>query len=200
MSLVQSNDGPAFVPIMSANPFPVDHHDDADRLRARITDHRSTRRPARKPATDHPGALDYYVTAHRRRRAFHFYFFHSLVVDRHHVGRGPNPDSVRDRSLAAEERDQAVGKIVSGLLLGVLFARAVSGIRRGTVRMADGIFLFGDLAADFDRGVGPPTRRPGFSGNCGQLLASLYHIFMGEPILRRRAAYQSTMFTSFTAF
>ena len=101
-----------------------------------------------------------------------------------------------------EERGQVVGQIVSGLLLGILFARAVSGFVAGlfgwrTVYFSSAIALL-ILIAVLVRSL--PTRKPGFSGNYGQLLASLYHIFMAEPILRRRAAYQSAMFASFTGF
>ena len=101
-----------------------------------------------------------------------------------------------------EERGQVVGQIVSGLLLGILFARAVSGFVAGLfgwrmVYFSSAIALL-ILIAVLVRSL--PTRKPGFSGNYGQLLASLYHIFMAEPILRRRAAYQSAMFASFTGF
>ena len=101
-----------------------------------------------------------------------------------------------------EERGRVVGQIVSGLLLGILFARAVSGFVAGlfgwrTVYFSSAVALL-ILIAVLVRSL--PTRKPGFSGNYGQLLASLYHIFMAEPILRRRAAYQSAMFASFTGF
>ncbi|HEY4879755.1 MAG TPA: MFS transporter [Candidatus Acidoferrales bacterium] len=101
-----------------------------------------------------------------------------------------------------EERGQVVGQIVSGLLLGILFARAVSGFVAGLfgwrmVYFSSAIVLL-ILIAVLARSL--PTRNPGFSGNYGQLLASLYRIFLAEPILRRRAAYQSAMFASFTGF
>jgi predicted MFS family arabinose efflux permease len=101
-----------------------------------------------------------------------------------------------------ERRGQVVGQIMSGLLLGILFARAISGFIAGafgwrTVYFASAAFLL-LLIAVLARTL--PVRRPSFAGTYGELLGSLYHIFRNEPVLRRRAAYQTAMFASFSSF
>jgi predicted MFS family arabinose efflux permease len=99
-------------------------------------------------------------------------------------------------------RGRVVGQIMSGLLLGILFARALSGFIAGvfgwrTVYFASAallLVLIGVLAKML------PVRRPTFAGTYGELLGSLYHIFRREPVLRRRSMYQFAMFASFSAF
>ena len=102
----------------------------------------------------------------------------------------------------AEKRGQVVGQIMSGLLLGILFARAVAGFIAGafgwrTVYFASAGFLL-LLIAVLAKTL--PARKPAFGGTYGELLGSLYHIFRNEPVLRRRAAYQTAMFASFSSF
>ena len=41
---------------------------------------------------------------------------------------------------------------------------------------------------------------PTFNGTYRELIAWLYHIFRHEPVLRRRAFYQTAMFASFSSF
>jgi predicted MFS family arabinose efflux permease len=99
-------------------------------------------------------------------------------------------------------RGQVVGQIMSGLLLGILFARALSGFVAGafgwrTVYFASAALLLA-LIAVLAKTL--PARKPSFAGTYGELLRSLYHIFRNEPVLRRRAAYQTAMFASFSSF
>ena len=99
-------------------------------------------------------------------------------------------------------RGQVVGQIMSGLLLGILFARALSGFVAGafgwrTVYSASAALLL-VLIAVLAKTL--PTRKPSFAGTYCELLRSLYHIFRNEPVLRRRAAYQTAMFASFSSF
>jgi predicted MFS family arabinose efflux permease len=99
-------------------------------------------------------------------------------------------------------RGRVVGKIMSGLLLGILFARALAGFVAGafgwrTVYFASAgllLVLIGVLAKML------PKRTPAFAGTYGELLGSLYHIYRKEPVLRRRSMYQFAMFASFSAF
>jgi predicted MFS family arabinose efflux permease len=99
-------------------------------------------------------------------------------------------------------RGQVVGQIMSGLLLGILFARALSGFIAGTFGWRAVYFgsatLLVALMVVLARKL--PERKPTFNGTYGELIASLYHIFRNEPVLRRRAFYQTAMFASFSAF
>lgn len=99
-------------------------------------------------------------------------------------------------------RGRVVGKIMSGLLLGILFARALAGFVAGafgwrTVYFASaGLLLV--LMAVLAKAL--PRRKPTFNGTYGELIRSLYTIFRNEPVLRRRSTYQTAMFASFSAF
>ena len=102
----------------------------------------------------------------------------------------------------AEKRGQVVGQIMSGLLFGILFARAIAGFVAGAfgwraVYFASAALLLA-LIVVLLKGLAPRT--PSFSGTYGDLLRSLVRIFADEPVLRRRAFYQSAMFASFSAF
>ncbi len=99
-------------------------------------------------------------------------------------------------------RGRVVGQIMSGLLLGILFARALAGFVAGsfgwrTVYFASAALLL-VLIAVLAKTL--PRRTPNFDGTYAELLGSLYHIFAGEPVLRRRAFYQTAMFASFSSF
>lgn len=99
-------------------------------------------------------------------------------------------------------RGQTVGKVMSGLLLGIMLARPVSSL------IADAwgwhaIFVLSSLGtaalALLLRGK-LPTRTPDGGMRYGELLASLWHLLKTTPILRRRAAYQACMFGAFSLF
>ncbi len=99
-------------------------------------------------------------------------------------------------------RGRVVGKIMSGLLLGILFARALAGFIAGafgwrTVYFASAALLL-VLMAVLAKAL--PRRKPSFEGTYGELIRSLYTIFRNEPVLRRRSMYQTAMFASFSAF
>lgn len=99
-------------------------------------------------------------------------------------------------------RGQVVGKVMSGLLLGIMLARPVASL------VADhlgwhAIFIGGAAAT---AGVGLvlrrrlPQRRPTASMGYLPLLASMFRLLVSTPQLRRRAAYQAGMFGSFSLF
>lgn len=101
-----------------------------------------------------------------------------------------------------ERRGRIVGLVMSGLLVGILLARAVSGIVSGTVGWRAvyvlSATLMGAIIVVLMRAL--PMRRPTVTLGYVALVASLARIFRSEPALRRRAAYQAAMFGSFSVF
>lgn len=103
---------------------------------------------------------------------------------------------------APEERGRVVGQVMSGLLIGVLLARAISGLVadawgwRSVFRLSAGLLVL----LNFWLGFILPTHQPGRQLSYQQLLSSLKRIFLTHEPLRRRAFYQLTMFGSFSAF
>ena len=95
-----------------------------------------------------------------------------------------------------------VGKVMSGLLLGILLARTVSSLVAAqfgwqTVYVASAVLMLAvsvALARTLPRHV--PTDPPAY----GSLLRSIVTIAREEPALRRRTATQALMFGAFTAF
>jgi predicted MFS family arabinose efflux permease len=91
---------------------------------------------------------------------------------------------------------------VSGLLLGILLARAAAGIISGAIGWR-AVYLISAALLTFTIIVllrVLPRRQPTFALGYGALVGSLWRLFATEPILRRRAAYQSAMFACFSAF
>ena len=103
---------------------------------------------------------------------------------------------------APQERGRVVGQVMSGLLIGVLLARAVAGLIaeewgwRSVFRLS--AFLL--VVLNFWLGAILPRRQPTTQLNYKQLIRSLGRIFLAYEPLRRRAFYQVTMFGSFSAF
>lgn len=102
----------------------------------------------------------------------------------------------------AERRGRVVGQVMSGLLTGILLARAAAGVISGA---------FGWRAVYFISAVlltltivillrTLPRRQPALAHGYGELVGSLGRIFREQPVLRRRAAYQSAMFGTFSVF
>jgi predicted MFS family arabinose efflux permease len=99
-------------------------------------------------------------------------------------------------------RGQAVGKVVSGLLLGIMLARPAASL---VADHASWHMVFGGasvlilaLAAVLYRKL--PARAPASPPSYGKLMASLRHVFMTQPVLRRRAAYHAGLFGAFSLF
>ncbi len=101
-----------------------------------------------------------------------------------------------------ESRGQVVGKVMSGLLTGILLARAFAGFISGALgwravyRISAGLLLV--MVPVLLRML--PERRPDAPSSYGKLLKSLAEIFAREPQLRRRSTYQLLLFGTFTAF
>jgi predicted MFS family arabinose efflux permease len=102
-------------------------------------------------------------------------------------------------------RGHTVGKVVSGLLLGIMLARPVASLVADATNWH---VVFGG-AAIVVLGVALvlraklPLRMPASNITnitYAALLASLWHLFLRTPLLRRRAAYHAGLFGSFSLF
>ena len=95
-----------------------------------------------------------------------------------------------------------VGRVMSGLLLGILLARTVSSLVaaafgwRTVYAVSAGLMVV--LTVVLRRML--PQRRPAATVRYGGLLRSMGQLLRTEPVLRRRAVYQSAMFAVFSAF
>jgi len=101
-----------------------------------------------------------------------------------------------------ETRGQAVGKVVSGLLLGIMLARPAASL---IADHAGWHTVFGGAAAAilvlaFVLRNKLPQRVPAHKLGYGQLIGSLWHLLATTPVLRRRAAYHAGLFGSFSLF
>ncbi|WP_229753432.1 MFS transporter [Paenibacillus segetis] len=105
--------------------------------------------------------------------------------------------------LASEhQRGRVVGNVMSGLLLGIMFARPLAsfitdlwGWQAVFTLSAVLITLLTILLSH-----ALPKRKPVPTMNYGQLLGSLATLLKATPILRRRAIYQACLFGAFSLF
>lgn len=101
-----------------------------------------------------------------------------------------------------EQRGAFVGKVMSGLILGILLARTVSSFVadlwgwRAIYFISAGLMVV--LAVVLRRML--PLREPDHTAGYGSLLRSVLDLVREEPVLRRRALCQATMFAAFSAF
>ncbi|MFJ2990210.1 MFS transporter [Collimonas sp. NPDC087041] len=99
-------------------------------------------------------------------------------------------------------RGQTVGKVVSGLLIGILLARPAASLVAGHaswhVVFGGAAVIVAALAVLLWKKL--PQRVPVSPLSYPQLLASLWHLFQRTPVLRRRAAYHAGLFGSFSLF
>jgi predicted MFS family arabinose efflux permease len=101
-----------------------------------------------------------------------------------------------------EQRGRFVGQVMSGLLLGILLARSVASLVAAaagwrTIYVVSAIMMVGASLAV--RRIVPrmtPAHRSGY----GQLLKSTLRLAAREPVLRRRALAQASIFGAFTAY
>ena len=101
-----------------------------------------------------------------------------------------------------ETRGQSVGKVMSGLLLGIMLARPVSSLVTDALGW-HAIFLLSAgvmTALAFLLRSRLPQRVPEGDMHYFALLGSMWHLLRTTPILRRRAAYQACMFGAFSLF
>ncbi len=105
--------------------------------------------------------------------------------------------------LAAEEhRGRVVGNVMSGLLLGIMFARPlasfVSGLWGWHAIYAISAVIIALLTILLSRVL--PQRQPVPAMNYGGLIRSLGTLLKNTPVLRRRAIYQASLFGTFSLF
>jgi predicted MFS family arabinose efflux permease len=105
--------------------------------------------------------------------------------------------------LAAPERTgKVIGSIMSGLLIGILLSRTLSGFVgdwlgwRGMFAVAAGISLVLLLIMQFSF----PVSRPGFTGTYGSLMRTLLTLVKDQPVLREAAAINALAFATFGLF
>ncbi|MEU8607780.1 MFS transporter [Actinoplanes sp. NPDC048791] len=101
-----------------------------------------------------------------------------------------------------EDRGKVVGQVMSGLLLGILLARTVASLVAElwgwrAIYVISAVLMLG-LAVVLRQVL--PLRRPDHPAGYRSLLASLGELVRHEPVLRRRALCQATMFGAFSAF
>lgn len=103
---------------------------------------------------------------------------------------------------AEEQRGRVVGNVMSGLLLGIMFARPIAsfiaslwGWQAVFAMSAVLITLLTILLATI-----LPKRTPVATVSYGKLIASLGSLLKHTPVLRRRAIYQAFLFGSFSMF
>ncbi len=103
----------------------------------------------------------------------------------------------------ASERGRVVGTVMSGLLIGILLARTVSGFIsaqlgwRAVYWIAAGMMI---LLAIVLRLALPQDRAHGKTLKYGQLLASLVELARSEPLLREVGLFGAMVFGAFSAF
>ncbi|MEF2073741.1 MFS transporter [Consotaella aegiceratis] len=101
-----------------------------------------------------------------------------------------------------ETRGRVVGNVMSGLLTGILLARPIASFLaefvgwRGVFGLSAALLALNTVACVFVL----PERRPEHSRSYRELIASLAKLFVGEPVLRRRALYHAALFGVFTVF
>ena len=101
-----------------------------------------------------------------------------------------------------ESRGRVVGNVMSGLLLGIMLARPVASL----VASAFGWrFLFGSsavvmVALGLTLRCLLPQRHPAATHGYASLIGSLWALLRRTPVLRRRAAYQASLFATFSLF
>ncbi|HVK49802.1 MAG TPA: MFS transporter [Pseudobacter sp.] len=105
--------------------------------------------------------------------------------------------------LASKEKQSAaIGTVMSGLLVGILLSRVVSGFVgeylgwKAMYMIAIGCMLV--LGILLHRRL--PELHPGFSGSYGELMRSLIFLTRTQPVLRLAAFRGATAFAGFSAF
>ncbi len=102
----------------------------------------------------------------------------------------------------ASSRGHVVGKVVSGLLLGIMLARPVASL---VADASNWHVVFGGAAAlvallALILRVRLPRRVPDAPLPYARLIGSLWTLFTSSRLLRRRAAYQASLFGAFSLF
>ncbi|MDM8194047.1 MFS transporter [Pseudomonas koreensis] len=105
-------------------------------------------------------------------------------------------------SLASpDQRGAAVGTVTSGVVLGILLARFVSGVVADvagwrSVYFVSAMMMIG-VAIMLSRTL-PASAKPPAQGNYWQLLRSVFQLFMTERVLRIRGMFALLVFAAFS--
>ena len=101
----------------------------------------------------------------------------------------------------AHERGRVVGMVMSGLLIGILLARTVSGLLGGAAGWRVMFFVAAGAMTAVALALGRwlPASRAGVELSYPRLLASLVEIARTEPVLRRRAGFGALSMGAFSA-
>ncbi len=99
-------------------------------------------------------------------------------------------------------RGQVVGRVMSGLLLGIMLARPVASFITSLFGWRAVFYFSGLLVATLALVLmfALPKRQPNSAKGYGSLLLSLWVLLTKNPILRRRAAYHAGLFGAFSLF
>ncbi|KIG10996.1 MFS transporter [Caballeronia concitans] len=102
----------------------------------------------------------------------------------------------------ASERGHAVGTVMSGLLLGILLARTVSGFVAQYFgwRAVFAASVAATIALAIVVILRLPKSRPTSTLSYGKLLASMWHLTVESPALREAALTGGALFAGFSAF
>lgn len=106
-------------------------------------------------------------------------------------------------SLSSEQqRGKVIGTVVSGLLIGILFSRTLSGFIGQWIGYQGMFFVAGSLGIIIVLLIGLmlPRNKPNFKGNISCLYRSMYTIIVQEPVLRDATLISSLAFAQFGAF
>ncbi|ESU22669.1 major facilitator transporter [Flavobacterium enshiense DK69] len=101
-----------------------------------------------------------------------------------------------------EQRGKVIGTVMSGLLLGILLSRTISGFVgewlgwRGMFWIASGLCFLIILVIQKQF----PVNKPDFKGTYGQLLKSLFTLIKEQPMLREATLINALSFAQFGAF
>jgi predicted MFS family arabinose efflux permease len=99
-------------------------------------------------------------------------------------------------------RGHTVGKVVSGLLLGIMLARPAASLLADASNwhVVFGAAALLTFALAFVLRKALPQRMPGAALPYPKLIGSLWQLFAATPLLRRRAAYHAGLFGAFSLF
>ena len=101
-----------------------------------------------------------------------------------------------------EQRGQFVGRVMSGLLLGILLARTLASLVAAqwgwrTIYLVSAALMVG-LSLLLRQVL--PRREPEHTAGYGSLMRSVGELVRTQPVLRRRALTQALMFGAFTCY
>lgn len=100
------------------------------------------------------------------------------------------------------QRGRFVGRVMSGLLLGIMLARSASSLLAGlwgwrSIYLVSAVLM---LIMSVVLATTLPRRKPDHTDGYRSLMVSIWDLIRTEPALRRRGVLQALMFAAFSAF